>query len=93
MFLPEQGVIEWRNIGESFSFCQSESFCIGIIPNLRGRFYFIFSAKPLKKMKKEEEEEEEEELYLAYRLDCSTLILQSLNDQLRCGGGDYDGGW
>lgn len=91
MFLPEQGVIEWRNIGESFSFCQPESFSIGIIPNLRRRFYFIFSAKPLKKIEKEEEKEEE--LYLADNLDCSTLILKSLNDQLRRGGGDYDGGW
>lgn len=43
MFLPEQGVIEGRNIGESFSFCQSEGLCIGIIPNLRrGRFYLTF---------------------------------------------------
>lgn len=32
-------------------------------------------------------------LYLAYNLDSSTLIMESLNDQLRRRGGNYDGGW
>lgn len=32
-------------------------------------------------------------LHLAYNLDSSTLILESLNHQLRRGGGNYNGGW
>lgn len=40
---PEQGVIEGGDISESFGFCQSESFAVGLVPNLRkGRFHSIF---------------------------------------------------
>lgn len=35
VFSPEQGVIERRNKRQAFRFCQSESFCVGVVPNLR----------------------------------------------------------
>lgn len=40
LLIPEQWVIKWGNICKPFSFSQSESFSIGIVPNLRGKNTF-----------------------------------------------------
>lgn len=35
--LPEQWVIEWRNVREAFGFCQAERFGVSVVPNLGRR--------------------------------------------------------
>lgn len=108
MFLPQEGMIKWRNICQSFSFCQSESFCIRIIPNLwRKKLFIPKSEKKLqirqawsdqswhlchKEVKKQTNQICDVILYLACNVDSSTLILKSLDHHLRRWRGKYDGG-
>lgn len=45
MCVPEQRVVERRDVCEPFSLGQAESFSVGIIPNLRRKPGFILGAQ------------------------------------------------
>lgn len=85
VFSPEQGVIERRNKGQAFRFCQSESFSVGVVPNLREKqkcapFFSetsLFNYIPT---------------HLSTDSDCSPLILEPLDHQMRRRRGNHNGG-